>query len=106
MPPQCRVGDFAHCGADAHGKPCCSHSVEGPGILGSFNINVNGRMAMRLADPGVHGSCCGPNTWVTAMGSTTVFFNNRPAVRFGDTTTHCGGTGSMIQGSLNVLVGG
>ena len=38
MPPQSRVQDQAMCPADSHGKPCCSHSVKGPGVSGSTNI--------------------------------------------------------------------
>jgi uncharacterized Zn-binding protein involved in type VI secretion len=35
-----------------------------------------------------------------------VFINNIPAHRLGDTTQHCGGVGTLIIGSLNVIVGG
>ncbi len=106
MPPQSRVGDDALIPSDSHGKPCCAHSAQGPGVKGSPNIMVNGMMAMRVTDPGVHSSCCGANTWVVAMGSSTVFMNGLPAARIGDQTTHCGGTGKLIIGSPDVIVGG
>ena len=106
MPPQSRVKDQAMCPSDSHGKPCCSHSVKGPGVSGSTNILVNGQPPLRLGDPGVHSGCCGPNTWVVAAGSSTVFFNNIPAARLTDQTTHCGGVGKLIEGSDNVITGG
>ena len=106
MPPQSRVGDDAHCPADSHGKPCCSHSVKGPGVKGSTNILVNGKEPLRIGDPGVHSACCGPNTWKVAAGSSSVFFNNIPAARFKNKTVHCGGVGTLIQGSDNVITGG
>jgi uncharacterized Zn-binding protein involved in type VI secretion len=65
-------------------------------------VFINGKAALRIGDPGVHSSCCGPNTWVCAEGSSKVFINNIPAVRLGDATTHCGGVGKMIEGSPDV----
>lgn len=106
MPPQSRVNDNAQNPADAHGCPACPHPVIGPGIVGSPDILVNGLQPLRVGDPGVHAACCGPNSWVVAMGSSTVFFNNIPAARLGDMTTHCGGVGKLIMGSPDVIVGG
>jgi len=63
-------------------------------------------MALRVGDPGTHAACCGPNSWSAAKGSGTVYINNIPAHRLGDTTTHCGGVGTLIVGSPNVIVGG
>ena len=105
MPAQSRVGDNANCPSDSHGKICCSHGVTGPGVQGSTDIIVNGSQALRIGDPGVHSSCCGANKWKVASGSGTVLFNNIPAARSGDTTAHCGGVGSLVQGSPNVIVG-
>lgn len=106
MPPQSRVTDDAHCPADAHGNPCCAHSVKGPGVKGSPNILVNGKEPLRVGDPGVHSACCGPNSWKVGAGSSTVFFNNIPAARINDKTIHCGGVGQLIQGSNDVITGG
>ena len=106
MPPQSRVGDKAFCPADAHGCPACAHPVNGPGVNGSGNVLVDGQPALRIGDPGVHAACCGPNQWSVAAGSGTVFFNGIPAARLGDSTAHCGGKGSLIQGSSTVLTGG
>jgi uncharacterized Zn-binding protein involved in type VI secretion len=105
MPAQSRVGDNAHCPADAHGKNCCPHPVTGPGVNGSPNVIVNGVSALRIGDPGSHAACCGPNKWNVSSGSGTVVFNSIPAARQGDSTAHCGGGGSLIQGSPNVIVG-
>lgn len=106
MPPQCRVGDKAFNPADAHGCPACPHPVQGPGVSGSPNIIVNGMQALRIGDPGVHAACCGPNQWKVASGSGSVFFNDIPAARIGDSTAHCGGSGKLVQGSTNLIVGG
>ncbi|MEC7986949.1 MAG: PAAR domain-containing protein [Myxococcota bacterium] len=106
MPPQSKVGDKALCPADSHGKPCCAHPVQGPGVNGSPNVLVNNMPALRLGDPGVHSGCCGPNTWNVSAGSATVFFNNIKAARIGDQTVHCGGSGNLIEGSSDVITGG
>ncbi|MFZ5476391.1 MAG: PAAR domain-containing protein [Myxococcota bacterium] len=106
MPPQGRVNDLAFNPADAHGCPACPHPVIGPAVTGSPNVLVNGQQALRIGDPGIHSACCGPNTWVAAMGSGTVSINNIPAHRLGDMTTHCGGVGTLVTGSGNVIVGG
>ncbi len=106
MPPQSRVNDNAFVPADAHGCPACPHPCTGPGVMGSPTILVNGLMALRIGDPGVHAACCGPNSWVVASGSSSVLFNDIPAARLGDMTTHCGGVGSLVVGSPNVIVGG
>jgi uncharacterized Zn-binding protein involved in type VI secretion len=106
MPKQSRVGDNANCPADSHGKKCCAHSVTGPGIKGSPNVKAEGAFVLRIGDPGQHSGCCGPNTWVVAGGSGTVFFNGIKASRVGDSTTHCGGSGSLIKGAGTVITGG
>jgi uncharacterized Zn-binding protein involved in type VI secretion len=106
MPSASRVSDDAGCPSDSHGKDCCSHGVTGPAVEGSPDVIINGQPALRLGDPGVHSTCCGPNTWECVEGSATVFVNGRPKVRVGDATAHCGGAGKMIQGSPDVIVGG
>ncbi len=105
MPPVSRVKDNAHCPSDVHGCNSCPHPVTGPGTIGSPNILINGLQPLRVGDPGVHSGCCGPNTWFVAEGSTTVNFNDTPVARYGDRTTHCGGTGTLIAGSKNVIIG-
>ena len=106
MPPQSKVGDKAFNPADAHGCPVCPHPVQGPGVNGSPNVLVNNMPALRVGDPGVHAACCGPNSWNVAQGSSTVFFNNIKAARIGDQTSHCGGSGNLIEGSSDVMTGG
>jgi uncharacterized Zn-binding protein involved in type VI secretion len=51
-------------------------------------------------------ACCGLNTWTAKVGSSTVFINSKAAHRMGDQDQHCGGSGQMIEGSTNVIVGG
>lgn len=106
MPPQGRLGDNSMVPADAHGCPACPHPCIGPAIKGSPTVNVNSMPALRVSDTGVHAACCGPNMWTAAKGSGTVFINGLAAHRIGDTDTHCGGSGQLIAGSPNVIVGG
>ncbi len=67
---------------------------------------TNSRPAFRKDDTGIHAACCNTNTWKAVQGSATVFINNKEAVRQGDQTKHCGGSGNMIEGSNNVMIGG
>ncbi len=106
MPGQARLGDKSNCPADAHGCPACPHPCVGPAIVGSPDVMVNGKPAIRVDDQGVHAACCGPNMWTAKMGSSTVKVNNKAAHRMGDQDQHCGGTGQMIEGSTNVMTGG
>ena len=105
MPPQARLGDKAQVPADSHGCVSCPHTAGGPAVAGSPNVNVNGRPAIRVDDPGIHTACCGGNTWNAQTGSKSVFINGKPAHRLGDVVRHCGGTGKCIEGSGNVIVG-
>jgi hypothetical protein len=66
---------------------------------------VNDRPALRDQDMGIHAACCGPNTWTAVGGSHSVYINDRPAHRKGDTDRHCGGSGQMIEGSPDVFFG-
>ena len=106
MPGLGRLGDKAVTQADTHGCPLCPHVVVGPSTAGSPNVKVNSRPALRDGDPGAHAVCCGPNTWQAAQGSGTVRINGKPAHRRGDRVAACGGTGSLVEGSGNVNVGG
>jgi uncharacterized Zn-binding protein involved in type VI secretion len=99
-----RVGDIGHNPSDTHGRPCCSHDVAGPVIAGSPNVFVNGRPKARITDPGVHSTCCGPNTFVIAQGSPNVFTNGLNSARLTDMTAHCGGPGTLVTGSRNVYI--
>ena len=105
MPGQGRLGDKAKAQIDVHGCPACPHPTIGPAIQGSPDVNVNGRPALRMNDPGIHTACCGLNTWNAAAGCGTVFINNKQAHRLNDATKHCGGPGQLIEGSPNVIVG-
>jgi len=105
MAEQARLGDKAEAKADAHGCPVCPHPTVGPAIVGSTDVFVNNMPALRVGDTGVHAACCGPNMWTASAGSGSVFINYMAAVRKGDATQHCGGTGEIIDGSSDVLVG-
>jgi uncharacterized Zn-binding protein involved in type VI secretion len=106
MPAQGRLSDKSQVPSDSHGCLSCPHTCVGPAVVGSPNVNCNGKPALRVGDNGVHSSCCGGNTWIAAAGSGTVFINSKPAHRLGDAVTHCGGVGKLIEGSSNVMVGG
>ncbi|MGA1874897.1 MAG: PAAR domain-containing protein [bacterium] len=105
MPPLGRLGDKSQAAADAHGCPACPHPVIGPAVQGSPDVLVNHRPALRVGDMGIHAACCGPNIWTATEGSGTVMINNRPAHRQGDKDQHCGASGTLIEGSPDVLVG-
>jgi len=107
MPGQGRLGDKSMAPADAHGCPACPHpSVTGPAIAGSPDVFVNNRPALRVGDKGIHAVCCGTNTWEATLGSATVKINSKGAHRMGDQDKHCGGMGTLIEGSPDVIVGG
>lgn len=106
MPPQGRLGDNAKAAADAHGCVACPHIVIGPAVQGSSDVLVNNLPALRLGDAGIHATCCGANTWNANSGSSSVLINCKPAHRMNDETKHCGGTGTLIEGSPDVIVGG
>jgi uncharacterized Zn-binding protein involved in type VI secretion len=106
MPYQSRLGDKSNVFVDAHGCPACPHPGVGPAIVGSPDVFVNGRPALRVGDKGIHAACCGPNTWTAISGSFTVLINHKPAHRMGDQDQHCGGLGQMIEGSNDVITGG
>ena len=106
MPGQGRLGDKAQAASDAHGCPACPHPVIGPSIEGSTDVLVNNRPALRQGDHGVHTPCCGPNMWTAAAGSGTVLINGKAAYRMSDKSQHCGGSGQLIEGSTDVIVGG
>jgi PAAR motif len=105
VPGQGRLGDKANISADAHGCPGCPHPGTGPAIMGSPDVFVNGRPALRVDDMGIHAVCCGPNMWKAQQGSATVFINGKAAFRMNDPSKHCGGQGQLIEGSADVIVG-
>jgi hypothetical protein len=43
--------------------------------------------------------------WSAQSGAPNVFINGKPAFRINDTSKHCGGTGQLIEGSADVIVG-
>lgn len=92
------VGMLAQCSADSHGSPADPLAVVGPITTGSHNVFVNGKLAARVGDTGVHAACAGPNTFEIVSGDPTVLINGRPAAEIGDTTQHCGGIGEIIGG--------
>ena len=106
MPGAGRLSDKSKVEGDAHGCPACPHTAVGPAIIGSPNVNINKRPALRVGDVGIHAACCGPNMWTATKGSATVMVNKRAAHRKGDMDTHCGGVGNLIEGSDDVIIGG
>ncbi len=103
MPAASRLGDKAQVSSDAHGCPACPHPGTGPVIVGSSDVTINGLPAARKDDLGMHAACCGPNIFKIKEGSSTVYVNGKPLARLTDATTHCGGDGSIIDGSSDVF---
>jgi uncharacterized Zn-binding protein involved in type VI secretion len=106
MPDQARVGDIGKVDSDAHGCPACPHCCQGPIILGSPTVFVNGMPAARKTDLGIHMACCGPNMFMCDACSGTVNINSLGAHRKDDAQLHCGGQGKETNGSPNVITGG
>jgi uncharacterized Zn-binding protein involved in type VI secretion len=75
-------------------------------MVGSPDVFVNSLPAHRKTDFGMHAACCAMNLWTAKKGSGTVFINGKDAMRKGDPTTHCGGSGEIIAGSGDVFSGG
>ena len=103
MPAASRLGDTSDISADAHGCPGCPHPGKGPFVNVSKDVFINGRGAARQDDLGIHAICCGPNIYTAKQGSPTVYVNNKPLMRVGDPTKHCGGDGSVTDGSPDVF---
>lgn len=104
MSAQGRVGDKGKVQVDAHGCPTCPHPAIGPAIIGSPDVLTNGLPSLRVDDLGIHAVCCATNTWVATNGAQTVFINGKAAHRKNDAQRHCGGDGTLIEGSPNVMV--
>ncbi|MFO0737591.1 MAG: PAAR domain-containing protein [Labilithrix sp.] len=100
-----RVGDKAQTPSDAHGCPSCAHTAAGPIVSGSPTVTIDGRPAARVGDRGIHNACCGTNAFTIVTGSPSVLIDGRPAAiravdrTYGSRTQHCGGVGSVIEGS-------
>lgn len=105
MPELGRQGDFASCSNHSHGCPRCPHAVKGPATMGSADVKVNGRAALRSGDQGQHEGCCSCCRWTTVGGAPAVFINGRRASRRGDETAHGSNSGVIVNGSHNVVVG-
>lgn len=105
MQPAGRLGDKSKVPADAHGCPSCPHDATGPATIGSSNVIINNRPALRVGDSGIHSTCCAANTWKAVAGAKTVFINGQSVHRKDDVVQHCGGTGKLIEGSSNVFIG-
>lgn len=105
MPGAARIGDIAACPMDSHGCQACFHGVKGPVAQGSKNVSINGKPAAHVGCRGIHGVCCGTNTFTIADGAPSVFINGYRAARIGDRTAHCGGSGEIKTGSSDVIIG-
>jgi len=99
-----RIGDKARVAADSHGRPCCPHECVGAAMRGSSDVFIEDRGVVRLGDHGTQ-HCCGTGQWHAAIGASGVYVNDRPMHRNGDQTMHCGGIGTLIEGSATVLIG-
>jgi len=110
--PAARIGDNAaatapHCHMVHPWSPIphpAIGAIIGPGVP---TVMIGGMPAAVLGDNGTHAACCGPNTYMIAMGSATVMIGGKPAARMGDQTMHCGCfPGQIILGQPTVMIGG
>lgn len=101
MPPAARVGDLT-----GHGSPLTPAVPPG----GSPTVIIGNRPAWRAtADAHVCLLVTGtvPHTGgVVMVGSKTVFINNLPAARMGDSITETGPSNPISAGCETVLIGG
>ena len=105
MPEAARLSDLSKADPHAHGCPACPHPVQGPIVMGSPNVFINGLPAARVDDIGLHAACWGPNMYKIKMGSSTVFINGKEAARKDDMTMHCEtASGKIIMGSPDVII--
>jgi len=82
----------------AHGCPACPHDVKGVFAGGSSAVLIDGKPALRVGDGGKHTfPCCGPNTFKVVEGDPSVVINGKQAVKYGATTQHCGGVGTVTR---------
>ena len=112
MPQAARITDLAvgipHCHS-VHPWSPVPHPVIGPIVTGSPNTIIEGCMAARITDVGVHAAavCCGPNVYVIIQGSGTVYTNDLNQSRLTDATLHCAmAPGTIVTGAGTVIVGG
>ena len=106
MPEATRLGDSTSGTCDI-GLPCCPHGRSGTNAEVSPDVIINGRGAHRRADTGPC-NCPHGGTFVSVGASGTVLINGRGATRIGDSTVcqSCGQSGSHVEGSPNVIIGG
>jgi len=87
------------------GHQCTGHNCYEPRVNdeGSSNVKVNNIEVHRQGDHWVT-HCCGSSCHdgVCAIGSSTVYINNKPVARIGDPIT-CGSV--IAQGSPDVFIG-
>ena len=106
MPAAGRLGDKAQVQGPgcAHGCPACPHPATGPAIIGSPDVWINSKFALRVDDMGMHAVCCGMNMWTAKMGSPNVNINGKKAYRKDDMGQSCGGMTKLIEGSTDVIL--
>jgi len=96
MPFAARILDNHTCPMVTGVVPHVGGPVIGPGAA---TVLINSLPAALVGDSV---TCVGPPDTI-AMGSATVMITGKPAARMGDLTAH---GGSIVLGSVNVMVGG
>ena len=99
MPLAARVTDMHTCPMQTPGLPPIPHvggPIVGPGVA---TVLIGKLPAAVVGDNCV---CVGPPDAIV-KGSSTVFINNRPAARLGDSTAH---GGQIVLGCFTVIIGG
>ena len=95
MPAAARLADLHTCPIPGT-PPHIGGPIVGPSVI---SVLIGGSPAAVVGDLL---TCAGPPDTIV-KGSTTVLIGGRPAARVGDLTAH---GGVIVQGALNVMVGG
>lgn len=99
MPAAARLTDFHECPMETPAPVPIPH-VGGPVLgPGEPTVLIDGLPAARVGDSLV---CVGPPDTIVS-GSATVMIGGVPAARVGDSTAH---GGQIVEGALNVIIGG
>lgn len=96
MPFAARVTDMHICPMVTGVVPHAGGPILPPG---SVNVLIGGLPAAALG----HMLLCAGGADTIIAGSATVFINNKPAARMGDSTAH---GGAVVAGCLTVNIGG
>jgi uncharacterized Zn-binding protein involved in type VI secretion len=105
MPGWARLFDRSQCHNDGAVGLAAVEQIE---VKPKNDVLVNGRPPLAMSGYGTYILCCGTPLarWTVREGSATVFVGGVHAAAQGYATVHQSGTGTLIEGSPDVLIGG